>query len=188
MLAAASDNRPAGRWTNARADDWPLPAMRTACCASVIILLAVLCVWASMSCPLTRHRFATCPTGQLRVSGPTSCSTLAAAALGSQMTAARWHKSSPGSGSRFPKQVCTVTTCKHLPHLPVASFWDRCTPYACFARRWRQGRQSCFALSDCSAADAMDSVFPCVAEEWLRPIMQNKFSNPAKLNFQYASQ
>lgn len=36
--------------------------------------------------------------------------------------------------------------------------------------------------------DAMDSVFPCVAEEWLRPIMQNKFSNPAKMNFQYASQ
>lgn len=47
------------------------------------------------------------------------------------------------------------------------------------------GTASCFLLA---ADDAMDSVFPCVAEEWLRPIMQNKFSNPAKMNFQYASQ
>lgn len=39
-----------------------------------------------------------------------------------------------------------------------------------------------------AADDAMDSVFPCAAEEWLRPMLRSKFDNPAKLNFQYASQ
>lgn len=35
--------------------------------------------------------------------------------------------------------------------------------------------------------DAMDSVLPCVAEELLRPMMQSKFGNPARLDFRYTS-
>jgi hypothetical protein len=35
--------------------------------------------------------------------------------------------------------------------------------------------------------DAMDSVLPCVAEELLRPMLQSKFGNPARLNFRYTS-
>jgi hypothetical protein len=33
----------------------------------------------------------------------------------------------------------------------------------------------------------MDSILPCVAEEWLRPLAQNKFANAAKLDFRYTS-
>jgi hypothetical protein len=36
--------------------------------------------------------------------------------------------------------------------------------------------------------DAMDSVLPCVAEELFRPMMQNRFGNAAKLDFQFTSE
>jgi hypothetical protein len=35
------------------------------------------------------------------------------------------------------------------------------------------------------AEDAMDSVIPCAAEEFFRPMLQNRFGNPAKLQFSY---
>lgn len=37
--------------------------------------------------------------------------------------------------------------------------------------------------------DAMDSILPCAAEEWFRPVLQqhNKFGNPAKLSFRYSA-
>lgn len=36
--------------------------------------------------------------------------------------------------------------------------------------------------------DAMDSIIPCVAEEWFRPVLQqhSKFGNASKLAFRYS--
>eukprot|EP00775_Hariotina_reticulata_P012944 gene12944-13072_t len=72
---------------------------------------------------------------------------------------------------------------------PVASIWSS---HLHRQRRDSEGNleqnvpnlsKTCFIVS--RTEDAMDSVIPCAAEEFFRPMLQNRFSNPAKLQFSY---